>query len=152
LILPRTITFQFGALAALALLVVTGWTAAARAQEASPPGSLKIQTSHEPAPPGQTGGPIESHPELITPELVREQAEARREYCTKHHDLCIAPGPGPGRQESGEQSIPPGFGEGVADPRNTTECRTAPSHPNGPALCYRASDHSRVYPGTPGKN
>jgi hypothetical protein len=145
--------------AALALVVAIGWTVGARAQDASPPGdgpdsalSLKIQTSHEPAPPGQVGGPVESHPELRTPEHVKEEAAARREYCSKHHDLCIAPGPGPGRQESEEQSIPPGWGKGVADPSSTIECQTDPAHPSGPDLCYRASDHSRVYPGTPGPN
>jgi hypothetical protein len=127
----------------LALVVVSGWPVGARAQEAA-----KIQTSHAPAPPGQTGGPVENHPEPWTPEHMKEEAEAAREYCSKHQ--CIAPEPGPGRQESEE--LPPGWGKGVADPRNSIEGRTDPAHPNGPDLCYRASDHSRVYPGSPGKN
>jgi len=105
--------------AALALAVVTGWLVSARAQEASPPGNgpdstfgAKIQTSHEPAPPGQTGCPVENHPELWTPEHMKEEAKAAREYCSKHQ--CIAPEPGPGNPESEE--LPPGWGKGVADP------------------------------------
>jgi hypothetical protein len=79
---------------------------------------------------------------------MKEEAEAAREYCSKHQ--CIAPEPGPGNQESEE--LPPGWGKGVADPNDLIQCETDPAHPNGPALCYRASDHSRVYPGTPDKN
>jgi hypothetical protein len=126
-------------------VIVSGWLVGARAQEAA-----KIQTSHEPAPPGQTGGPVENHPELWTPEHMKEEAEARREYCSKHHDLCIAPNHPPVNQESEEP--PPGWGKGVADPSHLIQCERDPAHPNGPSLCYRASDHSRVYPGTPGKN
>jgi len=135
---------------ALALVVVSGWLVGARAQEAA-----KIQTSHAPAPPGQTGGPVENHPELWTPEQAKEQAEAIREYCSKHHDLCIAPGPSGesiDRARRAWASTHPGFGEGVADPSNIIECRPDPANPKGLHLCYRAGDHSRVYPGTPGKN
>jgi len=135
---------------ALALVVVSGWMVGARAQDTSSPGSFKIQTSHRPAPPGQTGGPVENHPELWTPEHMKEEAEARREYCNKHHDLCIAPNHPPVNQESEEP--PPGWGKGVADPSHLIQCETDPAYPNGPALCYRASDHGRVHSGTSGKN
>jgi hypothetical protein len=132
----------------LALVVVSGWPVGARAQEAA-----KIQTSHAPAPPGQTGGPVENHPELWTPEQAKEQAEAIGEYCSKHHDLCIAPAPpDTGSIDRAGRAWASTHPSGPADPSHTIECRTDPAHPNGPDLCYRASDHSRVYPGTPGKN
>jgi len=146
--------------AALVLVVVSGWLVSARAQEPSPQGEgpvsafgLKIQQSHATPAPGQVGGPVESHPELRTPEHLKEETEAVKEYCRTHDCRSAVVDRLPaGHGASEEQSIPPGFREGVADPSDTIECRPDPANPNGLHLCYRASDHSRVYPGTPGPN
>ncbi len=141
--------------AALALVVVSGWLVGARAQEASPPGSLKIQTSHEPAPPGQVGGPVENHPELWTPEHLKEETEAVKEYCRTHdcRSAIVEPRPA-GYGESIDRANRAWVSSHPSNvaPSDETVCERDPAHPSGPDLCYRASDHSRVYPGAPGKN
>jgi hypothetical protein len=134
---------------ALVLVVVSGWLVGARAQEGPP---LRGEPSYGTPAPGQVGGPVENHPELWTPEQAKEQAEAIREYCSKHHDLYIAPGPSGESIDRAGRAWASTHPSGPADPSHTIECRTDPAHPNGPDLCYRASDHSRVYPGTPGPN
>src|SRR6266851_4140208 len=112
---------------ALVLVVVSGWLVGARAQEGPP---LRGEPSYGTPAPGQVGGPVENHPEL-----------------------CIAPAPpDTGSIDRAGRAWASTHPSGPADPSHTIECRTDPAHPNGPDLCYRASDHSRVYPGTPGKN
>lgn len=152
-------------MAALALVVVSGWLVGARAQEASPPGegpnpdpalSIRGKPSYGTPAPGQVGGPVENHPELWTPEHLKEETKAVKEYCRTHQcGSAVVDSEGP----DGPQSIyramrawASSHPSGVADPSSTIECQTDPAHPNGPDLCYRASDHSRVYPSTPGKN
>jgi hypothetical protein len=140
--------------AALALVVVSGWLVGARAQDGSP---VKGEPSYGTVPPGQVGGPVENHPELWTPEHLKEEAEAAKEYC-RTHECRTTRRYLPGWRESLDRdmrawsSSHPGFGEGVADPSHLTQCERDPAHPNGPSLCYRASDYSQVYPGTHGPN
>jgi hypothetical protein len=137
-------------IAALALVIVSGWLEA-RAQDGSP---VKGEPSYGTVPPGQVGGPVENHPELLTPEHLKEEAEAAKEYC-RTHECRTTPRYLPGAQESVDRAMRAWASthpSGPADPSNTIECRPDPANPNGLHLCYRASDHSRVYPGTPGPN
>jgi hypothetical protein len=147
--------------AALALVVVGGWPAAARAQQPSPPGEgsdpgpaliIKGEPTYGTVSPGHFGGPVESHPELLTPKHLEEEAKAIKEYCSTHAGECIAPETGGESAYRANRAWVSSHPSGVPDPSNTIECKTDPAHPNGPDLCYRASDHSRVYPGSPGKN
>lgn len=121
------------------------------------PQPIKGQSVYATPPPGQVGGPVLSHPELNTPERLKEETEAVKEYCRTHDCGSNIVDPRPGG-ESIDRAMRawaarhPGFGEGKADPSNTNVCEADPAHPEGPDICYRASDHSRVYPGTPDKN
>ena len=147
--------------AALALAMIGAWPLSARAQQEQAPGqgpgpvALKGQPTQGTVPPGQVGGPVLNHPELATPEHVKQETEAVKAYCRTHQcgSAVVEPSFGPGAQESLDRAGR-AWGAthpGVADPRHTIQCETDPDHPNGPDLCYRASDHSRVYPGTPAK-
>jgi hypothetical protein len=138
---------------ALVLVVVSGWLVGARAQEGPP---LRGEPSYGTPAPGQVGGPVENHPELATPEHLREETEAVKEYCRTHDCSSAVVEPRPaGYEESidrANRAWASTHPSGPADPSHTTECDADPAHPNGPDLCYRASDHSKVYSGTPGKN
>jgi hypothetical protein len=151
--------------AALALVVVSGWLVGARAQEAPPPGvgpdpdptfSIKGQPSYGTPAPGQVGGPVENHPELWTPEHLKEETEAVKEYCRTHDcsSAVVGNNYAPGWRESLDRKMRAWVSSHPSNvaPSNTIECRPDPANPNGLHLCYRASDHSRVYPGTPGPN
>lgn len=147
--------------ALLAFAIICGWPLfSARAQEASQPGQAAtgpIVVRGKPLPPGSVYGPVRNHPELNTPEHRKEEAEEVKEYCRTHK--CVSGGMrsyAPGAEESIDRARRafalrhPGFANGVGDPSHTIVCYTDPAHPNGPDLCYRASDGSRVTPGTPG--
>ncbi len=129
--------------AALALVVVGGWPVGIRAQEA-PPST-------------QYSGPVVHSAKPLTPEELQKERESVAEYCRTHQCGSAVVGPNflPGAMESADRAIhriPSGFAPGVANPNDLIQCERDPAHPNGPEICYRAGDHSRVYSGTPGPN
>jgi len=140
----------------LALIIICGWPLlGARAQEGSGQGAGHVlihrgQPTHGTVPPGQVGGPVLNHPELNTPEHRKEEAEEAKVYCQTHKCGSMR-SYGPGAEKSLDRALHRNNPE-QGNPSDTTVCYTDPAHPNGPDLCYRASDGSRVYPGTPGPN
>ncbi len=151
--------------AALALVVVSGWLVGARAQEPSPPGegpdpdpafSIKGEPSYGTPAPGQVGGPVASHPELRTPEHLKEETEAVKEYCLTHDCSSAVVEPRPaGYGESidrANRAWVSSHPSGVADPTTTaslvtTSCRPDPDHPAGLEICTEC----RANPANPDK-
>jgi len=157
----ETLTFKKVILGMISFMIVSGQIFSALAQDESAyPAvqvtSVKGESTYGTPPPGQVGGPVLNHPELNTPEDLKDETEAIKEYCRTHR--CGS---------SIVESRPANYGEsidraqrawaashrpGVADRSNTIVGASDPAHPSGPDICYRVSDHRRVYPGTPGKN
>lgn len=116
--------------------------------------SVKGESVYGTPPPGQVGGPILNHPELNTPERLKEETEAVKKYCRSHDcsSAVVEPRPGGESVDRAQRAWAVSHPSGVVDPSKTIVCEPDPAHPTGPDICYRMSDHSRVYPGTPGEN
>ncbi len=143
----------------IAFMILGGQMAIALAQDGngytpSQVPTVKSESVYSTPPPGQVGGPILNHPELNTPDRLKEETEAVKEYCRSHgcSSAVVEPRPGGESIDRAQRAWAASHPSGVADPSGTNVCETDPAHPGGPEICYRMSDHSRVYPGNPGKN
>jgi len=143
---------------ALALAIVGGWPLGARAQASAPldPAlTIKGAPSYGTLPPGQVGGPVLG-PKLVTPEHLKQEAEATKEYCRTHDCSSGIVDPiSPAGYDSINQAMrawtlsdpgPPG------DPSHTIECEPDPKNPNAVPRCYRDSDHKLMNPDRAGKD